>query len=293
MDLEMTKVAKCAMVSATAFIFTTACSPTKKLPSAPSPSPNPAHVIPAPTIEPPYVYYRMVRVGHLDLVMDEVRLDGESSRCFQAHRKLLGGFPFAQGKSTADRSAFSDQLEALTQSFKEWNKEPPKPTLVLHGYTDHDEADDEHAARELSRKRAEIVKQWLVQVGIPTNQIKINAHGWDLSPLPIHPHKELKPTGGVEIAADQSAPSHARFVKTDPVDAATFRALQKRIRTFEAKQTSKEASQHTPRVALVTHDKSDSVRLSFDLTSENIELMALHRYFITGLSNGCHFGALQ
>ena len=133
----------------------------------PTAAPTPASTAVTTTAEPqtPFVYYQMVQAGHVELIVDEVRLDTEASRCFQARRRLLGGFDFDQGADTLPADASAAEVQAVVQSFQDWKQQGKTPTLVLHGHASSDEAESEDAARSLSEKRADAVKTRLVAKG--------------------------------------------------------------------------------------------------------------------------------
>jgi hypothetical protein len=148
---------------------------------------------------------------------------------------------------------------------------------VLHGHADRDEADSADAARQLSRARAETVRAWLAERGIPENLLRVEAHGWDLSPVPLQPANALPPNRRVEISHDAAPPSEAKVTESGPVDASVLQALLERARALEGKVS-------------LPADANGTVDVAFDVVSSSPEALALHRYFLAGLSNGCSFG---
>jgi outer membrane protein OmpA-like peptidoglycan-associated protein len=241
---------------------------------------------------PAFVYYRMIHAGHMELQMDEVRLDSEGSRCFQAHRRLFGAVTFDKAQDAVDETAFAAEAERLVKVWKDGAKKGAKPPVFLHAHADRDEVDSEQAARALSEKRAQTVQAWLVNRGVPKELVQIQAHGWDLSPAPLEPAEVLVPNRRVEISHDATAPSGAKVMRTQAVDEALLGSLQQRIRGLEGKTSPPADSQHAPRVLLVVQDGAGRAELSYDVASSGPEAVGLHRYFLSGLSSGCEFGPL-
>ena len=278
-----------AIMLSAGLVALVSCSPAEKHPVAPTPTTAPAASAPVVEAAAPFVFYRMVQAGHVELAIEEVRLDTEASRCFQAHRRLFGGFSFDQGKEQLDRSAFAAEVEDVVKAWKDWTKQGKKPSLVLHGHAEHDEADTADAARALSVKRAEAVKAWLVESGLPAERLQVDGHGWDLSPAPLEPTDVLKPNRRVEISSDRTPPSEARLVEAKPVAADVLAQLQSKVRALEGKASPPADSLHAPRTVFVINDASGRMELAFDVASADPEAVALHRYFMQGLSNGCSF----
>lgn len=267
------------------------CSPAAPPPPASPPAPATAPAATPAAPEPPFVYYQMIQAGHVDLVVDEVRLDPEASRCFQARRRLVGGFDFEQGEDALPSDSFTAELEAVAHSFQDWTRQGRTPALVLHGHATADEAQSADAARALSEKRAEAVKARLVAKGLPADRLRAVGHGWTQSLSPLRPVESLKPNRRVEISADLAPPSEAKRVEAQPIASQGLRDLQARIRRLEGKSTPPAISLHAPQMMLVVHDDEGTLELSFDVTSADADAIALHRYFLQGLSNDCTFGA--
>jgi hypothetical protein len=231
----------------------------------------------------------MTQAGPVELLVDEVRLDPAASRCFQARRRQLGGLAFEQRKDQVDRTAYATEVDRVVKVWKEGSKKGAKPTVVLHGHADRDEADSADAARQLSRVRAETVRAWLAERGIPENLLRVEAHGWDLSPAPLQPTDALPPNRRVEISHDAAPPSEAKVTESGPVDATVLQTLLERVRALEGK-VSLADSKLAPRVTLSLRDANGTVDVAFDVVSSSPEALALHRYFLAGLTNGCSFG---
>jgi len=272
--------------------FGIACSPPEPPPAVPPPpvASAPPPVEPTQPPEPPFLYYRMTQAGHVELLVDEVRLDPAASRCFQARRRQIGGLAFEQRKDQVDRTAYAAEVDRVVKVWKEGSKKGAKPTVVLHGHADRDEADSADAARQLSRARAETVRAWLVERGIPENLLRVEAHGWDLSPVPLQPANALPPNRRVEISHDAAPPSEAKVTESGPVDATVLHTLLERARALEGKVSLPADSKLAPRVAISLRDANGTVDVAFDVVSSSPEALALHRYFLAGLSNGCSFG---
>lgn len=271
-----------------------ACSPAEPPPAVPPPpvAPAPPPAEPAPPPEPPFLHYRMTQAGHVELLVDEVRLDPNASRCFQARRRQIGGVAFELRKDGIDRTAYAAEVDRVVKVWKEGAKKGAKPTVVLHGYADRDEADSADAARQLSLARTQSVRAWLVERGIPENLLRVEAHGWDLSPAPLEPAHPLPPNRRVEISHDAAPPSEARLTESGPVDAAVLQTLLQRVRALEGKVSLPADSKLAPRVTLSLRDDRGTVDVAFDVVSSGPEALALHRYFLAGLSDGCKFGPL-
>lgn len=239
----------------------------------------------------PHVYYRLTQAGHVELVVEEVRLDAKASKCFQAKRRLFGGIRFGAGKAELDDPKAAAELDATVELWKAHSKQGAKPLLVLHGNADRVEVNEANAAQDLSRRRADAVKAQLVERGIPAEQLKVAPHGWHFSPQPLQPNEALLENRRVEIAPDSGSPSIAKLAETAAVGDPVLGELQKRIRALEGTSSPPELSLHAPRLVFEASDGSNKIELVFDVASAPPDAIALHRYFMNGLSNGCSFQA--
>lgn len=270
------------------------CAPAAPTPSVPPPPATTA--APAPAPEPPtvapFVYYRVVQAGHRELLVDEVRLEEGSTICYQAQRRLFGGILFDSGKEALEpsvKSAYEKEIAAVVQAFSDWSKKGTKPTLVLHGYAEHDEAPNADAAIALSRKRAEMVRDWLVAKGIVTKHLRVEAHGWDLSPAPLSARDVVKPHRAVEISSDTTPPSRATRTETEATDVGVRTAILDAIRALQDKTLPPPVGLHAPNVSVDANDGKTAMTARFDLSAAPPEAMKLHRMIMQGLADGCHF----
>ncbi|HNS98821.1 MAG TPA: OmpA family protein [Polyangiaceae bacterium] len=261
--------------------------PIAPAPSSAGSSSSPKPV--SPEVVPVSVHYRMVQAGPVEWLVDEVLLDASASRCFQARRRQIGGITFESRSATLDHSAFSTEGTRIVALWK-GAKQGTKPAVVLHGFADHDEAQSAQAALELSRQRAEAVKHWLVQQGISADSLRVEAHGWDLSPAPLMPSDALLPNHRVEISHDTTPPSEAKILESKAIPEQWRQTLGQRVRALQGKEAAPGDSKLAPRIELSVRDGDGQTIVSFDLASSDEQGRALHRYFLSGLAHGCEFG---
>jgi outer membrane protein OmpA-like peptidoglycan-associated protein len=240
----------------------------------------------------PFLYYRVVQAGHRELLVDEVRLEEGRTVCYQAQRKLFGGILFDSGQDTLTpgaKSAYEGEIAAVVQAFSEWSKKGTKPTLVLHGYAEHDEAPDAEAASALSRKRAEMIRDWLVAKGIGAQHLSVEVHGWNLSPAPLSAGDVVKPHRAVEISSDSTPPSRATRTETDAADSQVRTAMLDAVRSLQTETLPPPLGLHAPNVSVEANDGKSPMSLRFDLGAAPPAAMKLHRMIMQGLAEGCRF----
>ena len=235
----------------------------------------------------------MVHADHLELLFDEVLLDADSSRCFQARRRLIGTVNFDKGADRVDRAAFAASIERVAKLLQQPAKSGNEPAAVLHGYADHDEADTANAARELSERRALFVKTMLVERGVPESRARIEPHGWELSPSPIRTTDLLPPHRSVEISHNGTPPSEATLAESAPVEPAVFRDLKDKVKKMGGSAPTAPDSKLGPRVSVSVGDSDGTTDIALDVDSSGSDAVKLHRYFLGGLASGCIFNVGQ
>ena len=277
---------------ASAAVLGIGCSPGDPPPavsSAPA-APEPQSSEPAPPAAPPFVSYQIVQATPVELLFDEVFLDPTSSRCFKAHRRQMGALDFAAGSDEIVRSAYATEIDHAVKVWKEGSRKGAKPTIVLHGYADAHEVDTPAAAQDLSQRRAETVKAWLVERGVAASQLRIEAHGALLSSHPIVPNTLLPLHSRVEISHDSAPPSEATLTEASPVHPDVLRQLQQKARSLAASTTSGADSKHAPHVVISLRDSEGVFQVALHVASASPDAIPLHRYFMAGLSGNCAFG---
>lgn len=83
---------------------------------------------------------------------------------------VLKGVNFGSGKSTLLTSSYA-ALDQIAESLREW----PEVRVEIQGHTDN--TGDDAMNMELSRQRAETVRQYLVNKGIDSNRLTSNGYG--------------------------------------------------------------------------------------------------------------------
>jgi len=234
----------------------------------------------------------MVQANPVELLFEEVYLDFVSSRCFHARRRQIGGISFDKGAKDVDRNAFAPEVEHTVKVWKEGSQKGAKPVVVLHGYADRDEANGADAAKLLSEQRAQSAQAWLVERGIPENQIRIEAHGWDLSARPVVATDMLPPHRRVEISHDTVPTSEARRSESGPIASDVLRELQEKARALANNSMAATDPRLAPHVVVSLRDNNGTVEAVLSIASSDEDAIKLHRYFLAGLSGDCTFGPL-
>ena len=103
--------------------------------------------------ETPFLYCKMAHADHLELLFDEVLLNANASRCFQARRRMSSVVRFEKGHDQVDASAFATSIERVAALLLQPARTSSRPSAVLHGYAVRDEVDNEDAVRALSERR--------------------------------------------------------------------------------------------------------------------------------------------
>ena len=281
------------------------CGPTKPqqftTPRPVSPPNSPSQSNANDAIDEPFVFYQMIQPGFARQLIDQVYLDTKTSRCFQSHRRSTGVVPFGRGDVLLDSNAGLAEIQHAVKVVKERSQKGAKPVIVLHGYADHDETDSSKTAQELSLSRAESVKAIMVESGVSAEQIRLDAHGWDLSLPPIVPIHALAPHRSVEISHDSAPPSESTLVQAQPVE--QFNKLVAHIRQTTTTKPNRNSETNTDsvlatRAELTIHDEHGTQKVVLNLASrtqgqtestEDKDHSDLHRFFLTGLASGCSF----
>jgi outer membrane protein OmpA-like peptidoglycan-associated protein len=85
---------------------------------------------------------------------------------------VLKGVNFGSGKSTLLTSSYA-ALDQIAESLREW----PEVRVEIQGHTDN--TGDDAMNMELSRQRAETVRQYLINKGIDSDRLTANGYGED------------------------------------------------------------------------------------------------------------------